>query len=143
MRPLSAGKAWRTITAGNGPLQALLGVIGIHHSISASNWAVWLTFCYLWLPFAILPLFAAIERLPGSLMEASSDLGARNGRLELTEGDARVLIGARDEDLVRPPPRVLLEQRVDVDVRVRFLAHRGRYCSEDGGDVKESGRGAR
>src|SRR5205823_7720122 len=64
-------------------------------------------------------------------------------RLELTEGDARVLIGARDEDLVRPPPRVLLEQRVDVDVRVRFLAHRGRYCSEDGGDVKESGRGAR
>jgi putative spermidine/putrescine transport system permease protein len=71
--------AWRTITAGDGPLQALLGVIGIHRSISASNWAVWLTFSYLWLPFAILPLYAAIERLPGSLIEASSDLGARNG----------------------------------------------------------------
>jgi putative spermidine/putrescine transport system permease protein len=71
--------AWRTITAGNGPLQALLRLIGIHRSISASNWAVWLTFCYLWLPFAILPLYAAIERLPGSLIEASSDLGARNG----------------------------------------------------------------
>jgi putative spermidine/putrescine transport system permease protein len=71
--------AWRTITAGNGPLQALLGVIGIHRSISASNWAVWLTFSYLWLPFAILPLYAALERLPGSLIEASSDLGARNG----------------------------------------------------------------
>jgi putative spermidine/putrescine transport system permease protein len=70
--------AWRTITAGNGPLQALLGALGIHRAISASNWAVWLTFCYLWLPFAILPMYAAFERLPGSLLEASSDLGARS-----------------------------------------------------------------
>jgi putative spermidine/putrescine transport system permease protein len=38
---------------------------------------VWLTFCYLWLPFAILPVYAALERLPGSLLEASSDLGAK------------------------------------------------------------------
>ena len=53
-------------------------MLGIHHSISASNWAVWITFSYLWLPFAILPIFGALERLPDSLMEASSDLGARN-----------------------------------------------------------------
>ena len=70
--------AWRVITAGDGPLQSFLGLFGIHYSISASNWAVWITFCYLWLPFAILPIYGALERVPGSLLEASSDLGARN-----------------------------------------------------------------
>ena len=70
--------AWKVITAGDGPLQSLLGLIGIHHSISASNWAVWITFSYLWLPFAILPIYGALERLPDSLLEASSDLGAHN-----------------------------------------------------------------
>ncbi len=69
--------SWRILTAGDGPLQSLLGLFGIDRSIAASNWAVWLTFCYLWLPFAILPLYAALERVPGSLLEASSDLGAR------------------------------------------------------------------
>ena len=59
--------AWKVITSGDGPLQSLLGLIGIHHSISASNWAVWITFSYLWLPFAILPIFGALERLPDSL----------------------------------------------------------------------------
>jgi len=71
--------AWKVITAGDGPLQAILNLIGIHRSISASNWAVWLTFCYLWLPFAILPLYAALERVPDSLLEASGDLGAKGG----------------------------------------------------------------
>jgi putative spermidine/putrescine transport system permease protein len=68
--------AWRIITSGGGPMQDLLRLIGIDYSISASNWAVWLTFCYLWLPFAILPVYAALERVPDSLLEASSDLGA-------------------------------------------------------------------
>jgi len=71
--------AWKNITEGDGPLQALLNSVGIHYSISASNWAVWLTFTYLWLPFAILPIYAALERLPASLLEASSDLGAHDG----------------------------------------------------------------
>jgi putative spermidine/putrescine transport system permease protein len=70
--------AWKVITAGDGPLQSFLGLLGIHYSISASNWAVWLTFSYLWLPFAILPIFGALERVPDSLLEASSDLGAHN-----------------------------------------------------------------
>jgi putative spermidine/putrescine transport system permease protein len=69
--------SWKIITAGNGPLEALLSVFGIDKSLAASNWAVWLTFCYLWLPFAILPVYAAFERVPDSLLEASSDLGAR------------------------------------------------------------------
>ena len=72
--------AWRTITAGGGPLEALLGVFGVDPSLAFSNWAVWLTFCYLWLPYAILPIYAAFERVPESLLEASSDLGARNAR---------------------------------------------------------------
>ena len=70
--------AWRVITSGDGPIQSLLRVFGVHYSISASNWAVWLTFCYLWLPFAILPIYSGLERVPESLMEASGDLGARN-----------------------------------------------------------------
>src|SRR5437870_3459317 len=37
--------AWRVITSGDGPIQSLLRVFGVHYSISASNWAVWLTFC--------------------------------------------------------------------------------------------------
>ncbi len=70
--------AWRIITAGDGPLQSFMRLFGIRYSISASNWAVWLTFCYLWLPFAILPIYAALERVPDSLIEASGDLGAHN-----------------------------------------------------------------
>ena len=41
--------------------------------------AVIVTLAYLWLPFMILPIYAGLERLPGSLLEASADLGARNG----------------------------------------------------------------
>jgi putative spermidine/putrescine transport system permease protein len=69
--------SWKIITAGDGPLESLLGLVGIHVSLAYSNWAVWLTFCYLWVPFAILPVYAAFERVPGSLLEASGDLGAR------------------------------------------------------------------
>ena len=39
--------------------------------------AVWLTFTYLWLPYMILPIFAGLERIPTSLLEASADLGGR------------------------------------------------------------------
>jgi putative spermidine/putrescine transport system permease protein len=41
---------------------------------------MWIVFTYLWLPFMILPLFAALERIPPSLLEASSDLGAAGWR---------------------------------------------------------------
>ena len=69
--------SWKIITAGNGPLESLLHFFGINVSLAYSNWAVWLTFCYLWLPFAIIPLYAAFERVPESLLEASSDLGGK------------------------------------------------------------------
>ena len=35
---------------------------------------------YLWLPFMVLPIYAGLERLPDSLLEASGDLGAKAGR---------------------------------------------------------------
>jgi putative spermidine/putrescine transport system permease protein len=38
---------------------------------------VWITFVYLWLPFTLLPVYAALERVPSSFLEASADLGAR------------------------------------------------------------------
>ena len=44
--------------------------------IEALATAVWLVLSYLWLPYMVLPIFAGLDRLPDSLLEASSDLGA-------------------------------------------------------------------
>ena len=46
-------------------------------SLSTSNLGRFLVFTYVWLPFMILPIQAAIERLPPQLLQASADLGAR------------------------------------------------------------------
>ena len=48
--------------------------------IGYSNTAMWIVFCYIWLPFMIVPVYGALERIPDSYFEASSDLGARSGR---------------------------------------------------------------
>ena len=45
-------------------------------SLSVSALGVFLAFVYVWLPYMILPIAAALERVPRSLVEASSDLGA-------------------------------------------------------------------
>ena len=72
--------AWRTILEGGGPVQWLLEHVGLGGvRLTYSNWAIWLTFTYLWLPFVILPIFAALERIPASYLEASGDLGAHSG----------------------------------------------------------------
>lgn len=42
--------------------------------------AVTITLTYLWLPYMILPVYAGLERLPNSMLDASADLGARAGR---------------------------------------------------------------
>jgi putative spermidine/putrescine transport system permease protein len=61
-------------------LDALLATPGIGgNSLSFSRLGTFIVFVYMWLPFMILPIQAAIERIPGSLLEASSDLGARTG----------------------------------------------------------------
>lgn len=46
------------------------------NSLSVSYTGTFLVFLYVWLPFMILPVQAALERVPESLLEASSDLGA-------------------------------------------------------------------
>ncbi len=45
-------------------------------SLSFSTLGTFLVFVYMWLPFMVLPIMAAVERIPGSLIEASGDLGA-------------------------------------------------------------------
>ena len=49
-------------------------------SLSVSYTGMVLVFTYLWLPFMILPMHAALERVPNSLIEAAGDLGASPGR---------------------------------------------------------------
>jgi putative spermidine/putrescine transport system permease protein len=71
--------AWRVILQPNGPLdwvgqQAGTGAL----RLGLSEVSGWLVFTYLWLPYMILPIFAGLERIPGSLIEASADLGARH-----------------------------------------------------------------
>jgi putative spermidine/putrescine transport system permease protein len=70
--------AWRLILAKQGVLNWTLDQIGLGSvNVAYSNWAMWIVFSYIWLPFMILPVWAAIERVPDSFLEASSDLGAR------------------------------------------------------------------
>ena len=69
--------AWRTILAGEGVLNWALGPLGIDGP-GYTTTGTWLVFTYLWLPFMILPIYAGLERIPRSMLEASSDLGAHS-----------------------------------------------------------------
>jgi putative spermidine/putrescine transport system permease protein len=73
--------AWRTILAKNGALNWALNGVGLPDAgLAYTNTAMWIVFSYVWLPFMILPVYAALERIPQSYLEASQDLGARGGR---------------------------------------------------------------
>ena len=50
------------------------------NSLSTSYIGTFLVFLYVWLPFMILPMQAALERVPSSMLEASADLGAGSWR---------------------------------------------------------------
>jgi putative spermidine/putrescine transport system permease protein len=70
--------AWRLILSKDGILNWFTEQLGLGAlNIGYSNWAMWIVFSYIWLPFMILPVWAAIERVPDSYLEASADLGAR------------------------------------------------------------------
>jgi putative spermidine/putrescine transport system permease protein len=71
--------AWRTILSGAGVLNWALDPFGLSFH-GYSEVGLWLVFTYLWLPFMILPVYAGLERIPDSLLEASSDLGGRSLR---------------------------------------------------------------
>ncbi len=70
--------AWRAILQNSGVLNWLLDPLGLEGP-GYGDVAVWLVFTYLWLPYMILPIVAGLERIPQSLLEASSDLGGRAG----------------------------------------------------------------
>jgi len=81
--------AWKLVLAKEGILNWLLEVLHLRwlleaylaipliggNSLSVSYTGTFLVFLYVWLPFMILPLQAALERVPESVLEASSDLG--------------------------------------------------------------------
>jgi putative spermidine/putrescine transport system permease protein len=83
--------AWRLILAKQGilnwafessglssVLDALLQLPGIGGpSLASSYLGMFIVFVYMWLPFMILPVAAALERVPANLIQASADLGAR------------------------------------------------------------------
>ncbi len=71
--------AWRIILQGNGPLNWALEPFGLSGPGFGTTAGV-IVFSYLWLPYMVLPLYAGLERIPDSLLEASSDLGGKAGR---------------------------------------------------------------
>jgi putative spermidine/putrescine transport system permease protein len=82
--------AWRLILAKQGIASWALAAIGLDGaleralavpvvggpSLASSYLGMFIVFVYMWLPFMILPLAAALERVPASLVQASADLGA-------------------------------------------------------------------
>lgn len=82
--------AWTLLLAKDGVAQWFLNHLGLQpvlatiltlpgiggNTLSTSGLGRFLVFVYIWLPFMILPVQAALERIPGSLLQASADLGA-------------------------------------------------------------------
>ena len=71
--------AWRSMFGGGG----LIDWAGAPFGLGSPGYGLTATVCtlaYLWFPYMVLPIFAGLERLPDSLLEASGDLGARPGR---------------------------------------------------------------
>ena len=70
--------AWRGMLSEGGLVDWVGAPFGVH-SPGYGVPATILTLAYLWLPYMILPIYAGLERLPDSLLEASADLGAGAG----------------------------------------------------------------
>ncbi|AQW55142.1 MULTISPECIES: ABC transporter permease [Streptomyces] len=84
LTPLWAGYlvkayAWRVMLGENGVVGAALAPFGLHGPGYGTT-AVVIVLAYLWLPYMILPVYAALERLPERMLEASADLGAGTWR---------------------------------------------------------------
>ncbi len=135
--------AWRTMLGEEGVINWLLAPFGLSGP-GYSTTGLWLAFTYLWLPFMILPIYAGLERIPGSLLEASADLGGRSLR-DLLEGHAaaRLPRGRRRLDLhlladarrLHPPgPRREPAVHRDGDLL------RSRVAAAAGGGVRDGAR---
>ena len=72
---------WIIILTKDGTLDWTTQQLGLGSpNIAYTNLAMYIVFSYIWLPFMILPVYGALERIPDSFIEASADLGARNWR---------------------------------------------------------------
>ncbi len=73
--------AWRVILSPGGLVDWAFGFLGIDTSsiFGLSDLSITIVFIYVWLPYMILPIYAGLERIPSSYLEASADLGARGG----------------------------------------------------------------
>lgn len=72
--------AWRTMMApDSGFLNWLISPLGLS-SPGFGMLAVIIGLSYLWLPYMVLPIYAGMEKLPDSIIDASADLGAKPGR---------------------------------------------------------------
>lgn len=83
--------AWKLILAKEGVIGWIFDTLGLHSlldavlavptiggpSLSVSLYGTFLAFVYVWLPYMIIPTYTSLERVPGSMLEASADLGAR------------------------------------------------------------------
>lgn len=73
--------AWLLIFSHDGVLNWSLGRVGVGPlNLNFTNTAVFVVFCYIWLPYMVIPTYAAMERIPASQIEASQDLGGRTLR---------------------------------------------------------------
>ena len=73
--------AWIVILQNGGVLNWTFAKVGLGSPhLGYTNTAMWIVFSYIWLPYMIVPVFGALERIPNSLLEASADLGARGAR---------------------------------------------------------------
>jgi putative spermidine/putrescine transport system permease protein len=68
--------AWRSVLSQDGIFEWIVAPLG-GHTPGYGLPATVLTLAYLWLPYVILPIYAGLERVPDSLLEASGDLGGR------------------------------------------------------------------
>ncbi len=76
--------SWILILNHSGILNWSLQSIGLPPpNIGYTIVAMWIVFSYIWLPFMIIPTYAALERVPESLLEAAADLGAPRWRAVL------------------------------------------------------------
>jgi putative spermidine/putrescine transport system permease protein len=70
--------AWRSVLSDQGIFQWAASRVGLD-TPGYGLTAVIITQAYIWLPYVILPIFAGLERVPNSLLDASGDLGGRPG----------------------------------------------------------------
>jgi putative spermidine/putrescine transport system permease protein len=73
---LVKGYAWRAmLDPGGGVLKEVFG-----HTPGFGYASSIIVLAYLWFPYMVIPIYAGLDRLPNSLLEASTDLGAKAGR---------------------------------------------------------------